>query len=194
MRMTRSHDRKRSPQSVGNENAVSLTDLTAEATIVHLLEQAIAALNQELPSLEYGGVHERAVAHRLAVHMEQRFQGWNVDCEYNRHGTLQKLLVGIKDCVKQKKTNLIYPDIIVHHRRQSGRPSNLLVVEMKVHDGEDACDRKKLELMTDKKGAFRYQLGLFINVNEGDFKCTWFRDGKRLPSAPTNAVRPSGTL
>jgi hypothetical protein len=30
---------------------------------------------------------EWAVAHRLAVYLEQELPEWNVDCEYNRQGT-----------------------------------------------------------------------------------------------------------
>src|SRR6478736_388693 len=29
---------------------------------------------------------ERALTHRLAVHLENRFPGWDVDCDYNRLG------------------------------------------------------------------------------------------------------------
>ena len=29
---------------------------------------------------------ERALTHRLAVHLEKQFSGWNVDCDYNRLG------------------------------------------------------------------------------------------------------------
>src|SRR3954471_12392433 len=29
---------------------------------------------------------ERALTHRLAVHIEKQFPGWDVDCDYNRLG------------------------------------------------------------------------------------------------------------
>ena len=29
---------------------------------------------------------ERALTHRLAVHVEQQFTGWDVDCDYDRLG------------------------------------------------------------------------------------------------------------
>jgi hypothetical protein len=29
---------------------------------------------------------ERTLTHRLAVHLEQEFSGWDVDCDYNRLG------------------------------------------------------------------------------------------------------------
>ncbi len=29
---------------------------------------------------------ERALTHRLAVHIEKQFAGWQVDCDYNRLG------------------------------------------------------------------------------------------------------------
>jgi len=29
-------------------------------------------------------VNERSITHRLAVHLQDAFKGWDVDCEYNR--------------------------------------------------------------------------------------------------------------
>ena len=31
-------------------------------------------------------VGERTLTHRLAVHIEKQFPGWDVDCDYNRLG------------------------------------------------------------------------------------------------------------
>ena len=37
---------------------------------------------------------------------------------------------------------------------------------------EDPCDRRKLELLTEPRGHYQYQLGLYINVDGGNFTCT----------------------
>jgi hypothetical protein len=113
--------------------------------------------------------------------MEPHFrQEWNVDCEYDRDGQLKKTLEGIKGCDGKKETDAILPDIIVHHREEPGRAHNLLVIELKKDAKEDRCDRRKLELLTDPRGHYQYQLGLYVNVDGGKFTCTWYRDGQPL--------------
>ncbi len=112
--------------------------------------------------------------------MERHFCGaWNVDCEYDRDGHVRKTLERIAGCSPQKKTDAILPDIIVHHRKGEGRFHNLLVVEIKKDATEDACDRKKLELLTHPGSQYAYQLGLYIDIDGGKYTCTWFQDGER---------------
>ena len=81
-------------------------------------------------------VNERSITHRLALHLQDAFKGWDVDCEYNRNRyDTKKLFIGndvritvetIQSDDEQGKT--VYPDIIVHHRDTD---QNLLVVEVK---------------------------------------------------------------
>jgi hypothetical protein len=139
---------------------------------------AIAGLRRETPPLDFQRVHERSTAHRLAVHMEPLFAPWNVDCEYDRDGQTKKYLQGIAQCDRQRETDAILPDIIVHVRREHGRENNLLVVELKKNHSEDACDRMKLELFTAIGGHYEYQLGLYINIDRGNFTCTWYSGGR----------------
>jgi len=53
------------------------------------LNKVIAALQEfyvrETHLLEKD-LGERALTHRLAVHVEKQFPGWEVDCDYNRLG------------------------------------------------------------------------------------------------------------
>jgi hypothetical protein len=63
-----------------------------DAEIMQAVQHAIDSLRRELPPLDFHIVHERSTAHRLAVHLEPHFAGWNLDCEYDRFGKLQKLL------------------------------------------------------------------------------------------------------
>jgi hypothetical protein len=141
---------------------------------------AIESVKAENPALDFEGVHERSTAHRLAVQLEPHFNTWNVDCEYDRDGQLRKSLLGIAQCNSRKATDEILPDIIVHHRQGEGRDHNLLVVELKKYAEEDACDKRKLELLTAPNGHYQYQIGLYINIDAGRFGCTWYKDGVRL--------------
>jgi hypothetical protein len=154
--------------------------MTTEAIQTSVLE-AITRVKTEKPLLDFKAVHERSTAHRLAVHLELCFEAWNVDCEYDRGGQLRKTLLGIAQCKAGKKTDAVLPDIIVHHRSQEGREHNLLVIEMKKNAPEDLCDRKKLELLTDPAGHYQYQLGLYINIDGGNFIRKWFQEGQLLP-------------
>lgn len=154
--------------------------------IKEIIESAISKVKKEDRPLLFKA-SERSFAHRLAVYMEEPFKnkGWDVDCEYNRQGTLSKELEGIADCDEQKKTDRIYPDIIVHRRTNNNEPSvgeNLLVIEIKNSSKEDVCDRRKLELLTSEKGNYKYQIGLYINVEkELQFKKTWYENGEIAP-------------
>jgi hypothetical protein len=157
-----------------------------EDEIREAVRAAIARLKAERPLLDFERVHERTTAHRIAVHMEPLFEGWNVDCEYDRDGQVRKMLDRVRECDEQRRTDLVLPDIIVHRRRKRGRDHNLLVVEIKKYDAENACDRRKLELFTEPDGAYAYQLGLHINIERdrferGRFTGAWYRDGAQLP-------------
>lgn len=81
---------------------------------------------------------ERAVAHRLAVYLEEMFLGYSVDCEYN----LQDM-GDIKNLSYTK--NGIYTDIIVHHR--GNNDDNLLHIEMKKTSNRAGLqgDKKRLQ-------------------------------------------------
>ncbi len=148
--------------------------------IKEAIYRAIEAVKAESPPFDYSAGVERSVAHRLAVQMElgNCFSGLNIDCEYNRHGRDTKQLLGIRECSWRRKTDRISPDIIVHNRTKTGAANNLLVVEMKMNSKKDMCDLKKLELFTTKPGTYEYQLGLYINVKQGEFVPTWYKDGQ----------------
>lgn len=128
---------------------------------------------------------ERAVSHKLAVHLEKEFPDWDVDCEYNRKGKRPKTLPSslfndIKDDDQEAKT--IFPDIIIHKRNQ---PDNLLVVEVKKSNSRESDDKDRTKLMafTDPKGDYRYKVGLFIVFdveNQKVDKVQHFENGKEV--------------
>jgi len=67
-------------------------------------------------------IHEQALAHRLAVHLEHSgcFIGYLVDCEYNKHGDNKK---------RDSEKKLFRPDIIIHIRGNDD--FNLIMIETK---------------------------------------------------------------
>jgi len=154
-----------------------MNDDEIQQIVVHSLH----CLRDEQPPLDFHIVHERSTSHRLAVHLESHFRGWNVDCEYDRYGQVQKLLDGIRACNRRRRTDRILPDIIIHHRGHNGPQHNLLVVEIKKDAIQDRCDFEKLRRMTRQNGSFCYQLGLYINLDGGQFNCTWFKNGATIP-------------
>jgi len=120
---------------------------------------------------------ERSVSHKLAEYLQKRFPDWDVDCEYNRKGPHPKLLEGIRKCSGRRRTDRIFPDIIVHKRSTN---ANMLVIEMKIN-ADNSCDIAKLKLLTDRHYGYSYKLGLFIKFDtKGNPSLKWFRDGKEL--------------
>ena len=105
---------------------------------------------------------ERALTHRLAVHLEKRFSGWEVDCDYDRLGerTL-RLPHGSIISTDDHLAKSIYPDIVVHQR---AIPNNLLAIEVRkaANHQSPEHDRHKLRALTDPHLWFAYWIGLFL--------------------------------
>lgn len=135
--------------------------------------QAINLLYARDSDLFLRNASEWAIAHRLAVYLEQELPGWNVDCEYNRQGPW-----------KEPKTNedkgKIRPDIVIHHRGQTELQHNLLVIELKkvesVADLGKACKYTK---GPEGGRKFLYQYGLALSVF-GGLELHWFKSGKKI--------------
>ena len=105
---------------------------------------------------------ERTLTHRLAVHIEKQFPGWDVDCDYNRLGerTL-RLPHGTIVSTDDPFGKSIYPDIVVHQREI---PNNLLAIEVRksANHQPPEHDRHKLRALTDPHLWFAYGIGLYI--------------------------------
>src|SRR5260370_549292 len=105
---------------------------------------------------------ERTLTHRLAVHLEKQFPGWEVDCDYNRLGerTLRLpkgTIVSTDDALGKS----VYPDIVVHQREI---PNNLLAVEVRkaANHQPPEHDQHKLRALTDPHLWFAYWLGVYL--------------------------------
>lgn len=136
------------------------------------------------------GVQEETLAHRVAVYIERRLDGWQVDCEYNRNRRVPKM--------RLDGANRMRPDIIAHIRNTT---RNLLVVEIKKtsHSKKKKEEaRERVIEMTGKWSDFpRYCHGVVLTfpVRSNDPKkvgCEWFhRDGC---SALNGGAPQTGTL
>jgi hypothetical protein len=105
---------------------------------------------------------ERTLTHRLAVHLEQEFSGWDVDCDYNRLGErLLKLPHGSIISTDDGLGKSIFPDIVVHRR---AIPENLLAIEVRkaTNHQPPEHDEHKLRGMTDPHVWFAYRIGVFL--------------------------------
>lgn len=108
------------------------------------------------------GYSERAVAHRIAVYLEEAFYGWHVDCEFNRQGpadarTSKSVSSKLPELppTGERDGAIVTPDIVIHRRRTD---NNLLVIEVKPSDSDGlARDREKLlKFVTDAHLRYRY--------------------------------------
>jgi hypothetical protein len=127
-------------------------------------------------------VGERALTHRLAVHLERHYPGWEVDCEYNRLGerTLhlpRGTIVSTDDALGKS----IFPDIVVHQR---AIPNNLLAVEVRKASNHQPIehDQQKLKAMTDPHVWFAYGIGVLVTLSKKNVEmCEVYASGHIEP-------------
>jgi hypothetical protein len=116
--------------------------------------------------------NERSISHKLAEYLQQEFDDWNVDCEYNRdnHDDVKRIKNWKNLCIKNKlksddtDAKTVYPDIIIHHRSSK---NNLLVIEIKKSNNSNnpKCDIEKIKMFIKD---LKYQYGLFLNFKVGE--------------------------
>ena len=154
--------------------------------VVERVNAALAVfLERDIYLLEHD-VNERTITHKLAEYLQDEFEYWNVDCEYNRNGHEPKR-VGLAAENGAEKIRYVstYPDIIVH--RRGNNDNNLLIVEAKKENdrraqGEEHDRHKLLAYLRD----LNYCAGLFIIFFIGSssetqpFKCEFFFDNGRV--------------
>ena len=126
-----------------------------KAAIVRAVEQLLEK-DADLLILD---ANERSLTHQLAVHLIREFEGWDVDCEYNRdHHDSKRLALSKTEGFTSNADDAttVFPDVIVHQRDTD---NNLVVIEAKKTTGskDHAWDMQKLD-------AFRDQLGYAVTV------------------------------
>jgi hypothetical protein len=111
---------------------------------------------------------ERTLTHRLAVHIEKQFPGWEVDCDYNRLGerTL-RLPRGTIVSTDDGNGKSVYPDIVVHQREI---PNNLLAIEVRKASNHQPPehDQHKLRALTDPHVWFAYWIGIYLVLGKNN--------------------------
>ena len=139
-----------------------------------LLKKFKSALRQfyrnDYALVEYR-VAERALTHKLAEHLQRRFKGFSVDCEYNKVGRGDPkrvwAFIASLSCRSQLQCSgdcdecagnkcVVFPDIIVHTR---GEDENLIAIEAKTEwgKGDQTRDLLKLKALAESKN-YRYEL------------------------------------
>ena len=139
---------------------------------------------------------ERTLTHRLAVHCEKQFSGWEVDCDFNRLGerTL-RLPHGTIVSTDDHLGKSVYPDIVVHQREI---PNNLLAIEVRKAGNHQPLehDQHKLQALTDPHLWFAYWIGVHLSLgkkrvtmSEGLYRR---RDGSHLVRLVRRTVEGTG--
>jgi hypothetical protein len=129
------------------------------------LDKVVAALKEFYARETFLFEHdlgERTLTHRLAVHLESQFPGWEVDCDYDRLGARTlRLPHGTIVSTDDHLAKSIYPDIVVHQREI---PNNLLAVEVRKASNHQPPehDRHKLRALTDPHLWFAYWIGVYL--------------------------------
>jgi hypothetical protein len=148
----------------------------SEKDIRKLIERAYKMLIEKDGYLLKVDANERSITHRLAIHLESVFPGYNVDCEYNRNGIDPKILINFKKEINSDDTSgkTVYPDIIIHHR---GENSNFIVIEAKKISNRDDSDKEKLVIY---KKELSYKYAYFVRFPIGEdfknYKCLPFEE------------------
>lgn len=140
------------------------------------IERAYQMLIEKDSHLLKVNANERSITHRLAVHLESEFPGYDVDCEYNRDGFGSKILKGFKKNIDSDDENAttVYPDIIIHHRGR-GKKCNFVVIEAKKISNRDDSDKEKLAIY--KKELLyehAYYVKFLVDEDFKKYKCSPF--------------------
>jgi hypothetical protein len=170
-------------------SAVSSFNKSSDVRLLYPLKAATGSRSR--------AVGERAIAHRLAVHLGDQIRGLRetglqkitVDCEYNRHLHAVKALDvenALKHVVAEANRTLrrslvrrrwyrfrFAPDVVVHQRTVDER--NLLAIELKRESNNVVAEQKyddlKLRLLTRPRDyGYDYVLGAGVTaVDRGSF-------------------------
>jgi hypothetical protein len=174
---------------VAAENGLVGGNMQTELNKVVAALQEFYARETYLLEKDFG---ERALTHRLAVHIERLFLGWEVDCDYDRLGdrTL-RLPHGTIISTDDHLAKSIYPDIVVHQR---AIPNNLLAIEVRKASNHQSTehDQHKLRALTDPHLWFAYGIGVMVTLAKKDIASSEIYVGGKLD--PTLSAWFAGRL
>lgn len=142
------------------------------------VENALAKLKDKDASIIKSGVNERTLTHLLAVYLTNEFEGYDIDCEYNRMWAdgkeiAKEIIVpqGMEEMTEvfDTEAKTVFPDIIVHKRDSA--ENNLLVIEAKKSSNKERhIDFNKLNGFMAEQGnggrGYRFSAFVVFNVTE----------------------------
>jgi len=143
------------------------------ARLSRRFKEAVTQLYRDDGQLVDGKVHEQAITAQLARHLDSGLEGegFDVDCEYNRDYREEDDIKRDQDRARMR------PDIIVHRRWTC---ENLLAIEVKPYwsIADRTEDLARLEYLTGD--AFKYALGVHLEIGSDGPTFTWFADGSQI--------------
>ena len=106
-------------------------------------------------------MHEVALCHRLAFHLENssKFTGYLIDCDYNR---------AEQEIKRNLECKIFRPDIIIHIRGND--KNNLIMIEAKK---DPCCPEERaaeIERLIDNANEYGYKHAFFVVFPEDDVK------------------------
>ena len=112
---------------------------------------------------------ERSIVFRLGIYLNDIFEEYDVDCEYNKNG----------DCIKSLPSRRYnFPDIIVHKRKE--KENNHLIIEVKTPNDikidHFENDYKKLRGFTSEV-EYEYTQGVHIFISVTRCSIVWYVNG-----------------
>lgn len=144
--------------------------------IEKIIKESCDVVREKQPMLflKKHNIHERTFAAELKSVMENSFEEFHVNCEYNKMTDENGIQIPkrIKLDPDSEDSSSVYPDIIVH--RQEDGLHNLLIIEIKMtwKNSKKENDIKKLKLYIKE---LKYTFGLYLEVGEEDITdMQWF--------------------
>jgi hypothetical protein len=143
--------------------------------------QALFEWDSMLFTLGERGVNEQSITFRLGIYLYTLFQGYNVDCEYNKAWNKPK-------ASERAGKQSMKPDVIVHIRNSD--EANLFCLEAKKYYDWDNPKtgyediKNKLIGLTHPEDIYRYNLGLAWKIAENPepdaHEAFWFIHGEMV--------------
>jgi hypothetical protein len=142
------------------DNAFRMGEAPPKEEISEKLKSSLAILYQQDLYLLKEDSAETSIAHRLALYLQQKFDAWHVDCEYNRD---------YSGNIKRINGRIVRPDIIIHRRdTRSDNLVSILIKKMARNRSEKEKDLEKLRGYKEKLG---YRYAIFLEIGTGSEDC-----------------------